>query len=164
MRFRSGLRLFQAGTRGSRAEHLGAKDVPAGVEPAPVLVDPRLIDLVGRVGRAGGEVQEERLLRVQPFLPIDVGDRLIDKLCVQMSAVRLYVRIVLHQVRLVLIRRPAQKSEEMLKALPRRPPVEGAKVGHLLVRGQVPLAERVGAVARIAQVFGDRAVLRLHEA
>ena len=49
-------------------ERLLAQLIPAQVEVAPVFCDPFLRDLMRRMGRAGREIDKERLIRCQRLL------------------------------------------------------------------------------------------------
>ena len=67
-------------------DRLLAQPVPALVEPAAVPVGPLLGDVVGGVGGAGGEVDEERLVAHQGLLLADPGDGLVGHVLHQVVA------------------------------------------------------------------------------
>ena len=140
-------------------QRLLADLVPARVELALPLVDPVLRRMVRRVGGAGGEVDERRLVRRQRLLVLDPGARLLGH--VGHEVVVRVVRQFDHGGAVVQVGRPlvglaAEEAVELVEALPGRPAVEGPGHAGFPGRGLVPLAERGGGVAVQAQHLGQR--------
>ena len=140
-------------------EGLLAQPVPALVERALVLVGPLLGHVVRGVAAAGREVGEERLVGVlgpHAVQPLDgpvghgVGEvvRIVLVVVLRRGADDL---LVLGQARVPLARAAAEDAVEVVEAPAVGPPVERTRRALLTVRGQMPLAERRGAVAVVAQ-------------
>ena len=145
-------------------EHLLAVGVPAVVELALVLVGPFLGHLVRRVVGAGGEVQEERLVRRDLLEVGDELDGLVGQIDGQVIALlgrlrRLDLVVVVDQVGIVLVGVAAEEAVVALEAAAERPAVVGAGRADLLGRGQVPLADAERVVAMRQQHLGQEAVL-----
>ncbi len=130
--------------------------VPAGVEAAPVALDPRGRGLVGRVAGPGAEVEEERLVHVdRPQVP-DPLDGVVHQVLGEVVALlgrgrRRHLVVVRHQGRHELVGLPLQEPVEALEA-----PAEGpaaARGGQVAVvlGGEVPLAQGEGGPAALLQ-------------
>ena len=140
-------------------EDLLAQTVPALVELALVLIRPLGRHVVRGVAAPGGEVHEERLAGVLPPDAVQPLDGLIGHGIGQVIRVLLVVEarrgaddlLVLGQARVPLPRIPAQEAVEIVKTPPVRPPPERPGRALLAVGGQVPLAERRGAVPVLRQ-------------
>ena len=133
-------------------EHLLAVGVPAVVELAGVPVGPLLRHVVRRVGRPEAQMQVERLVGVDLAEVGDELDRLVDQVLREVVALlgrprRLDRVVVVDEVGVPLARVPAEEAVEALEAAPERPAVVRAGRRLLVARGQVPLADHVGAVA-----------------
>ena len=150
-----------------------AQRVPAVVELARVLVGPLLGDVVRRVGGAGREVDEERLVGHQRLLLADPLDRLVGHVAHEVvalfgRALGLDRRRALVQRRVVLVRLAADEAVEVLEAAAGRPVVERAQRARLPDRHLVALAELGGRVPveledlrqRSARVRAHRVVAR----
>ena len=98
-------------------------------------------------------VEKERLIRSGFLLPVDIEDRLVCDLVAQVTAIGSYVRLILYQIRLVLVRLRAQESEEVIEALSGWPTIEGTGIGRFFVRCDSILADRKGVVAVVALDF-----------
>ena len=124
-----------------------------------VLVGPLRGDVVRRVAAPGGEVGEERLARVLAADPVQPLDGLVGHGVRQVVRVLLVVvarrgaddLLVLGQAGVPLARAAAEEAVEVVEAPAVRPAVERPGGALLAVRGQVPLPERGGAVAVVAQ-------------
>ena len=133
-------------------ECLLAQLVPALVELALVLVDPFLRDVVGRVCRAGCEVDEEGLVGGEGFLLGDPGHRLVGH--VLYEVVTLFGRFLgldgnraFIERRIPLVRLAADEAVEILEAAAARGPgVERTGGARLPDRHFVALAELRGGV------------------
>ena len=133
--------------------------VPPLVEPAFVLRDPLLRDVVRCVRRAGGEVHEERPVRRQRLLVLHPGDGLVRHVSHEVV-----VRVLreLHPVHAVVEkRRPligltAHESVELVEPGPVRPTAGRAGGADLPGCRLVVLAEEARAVAVQAQHLGER--------
>ncbi len=140
-------------------EHLLTHAIPALVEPTLVLLGPAVRDVVRRVAAPGREVDEERLGRVLRPYPVQPLDRLVGHRVGQVVRVVVVVEarrgpddlLVLGQARVPLAGATAQEPVEVVEAPAVRPPVQRPRRSLLAVRGQVPLAERGGAVAVVPQ-------------
>ena len=142
-------------------QRLLAELVPATVELALVLVRPLLRHVMRRVGRAGGEVHEERLVRHQRLLLAHPRNRAIREIFGERVAFlrrlrRLDGRGALVQARVVLVRLTADEAVEMLEAGAGRPLVERTHRGHLPVRHLMTLTELRGGIAVQLQDLGER--------
>ena len=136
-----------------RAKRLFAQLVPALVELALVLVGPLLGHVVRRVGRAGREVDEERLVGCQRLLLRDPGHRLVGHVLHEVVALfgrllRLDRRGAFVQRRVPLVRLAADEAVEVLEAAAARGPgVERSDRARLPHRHFVALAELRRGVA-----------------
>jgi hypothetical protein len=150
-------------------EHLLAVGVPAGVEHTFVLVGPFLRHLVRRMHGAGAEVHEERLVGRhllgvgdhRPGLLHQVGREVIALLG---RLLRLDLRVVAHELGVVLVRVAAEEAVVALEAATERPAVVRPRGRRCLGRRQVPLAEGVRVVAVLEQDLGQHPVLERHVA
>ena len=139
--------------------------IPAGVEPAGVAIGPLLRHVVGCVGGAGGEVDEERLVRHQRLLLSDPVDRPVGHVLGEV-VVTVGCRVGLDRHRVAVDgRRPlvglgADEAVEVLEPTTAgRPGVErshraGLPDGHL-----VALAELGGRVAVQLQRLRQRCLV-----
>ena len=84
-------------------ENLFTVRVPALVEFALVLIAPVSVYLVRSVRGAGRVVEEERLIRRRLLLAVDIKYRFVSDLVTQVPAIRTDMRLILHEVRLVLV-------------------------------------------------------------
>ncbi len=137
-----------------------APRIPAHVEAPGVLLDPLGRRLVRRVARAGAEVEEERLLGVDGPQVVDALDRVVGEVLGEVVAVLVGAGwldevVVVHEVGCELVGLAVEEAVEALEAAPERPPRPGAGEMRVLVGGQVPLADRVGRVALVAQDLGE---------
>ena len=138
-----------------------ALGVPAGVEPAGVLVAPLRRDVERRVRGAERDVGEERPLGRDRLLVLDPGDRVVDEVLGEVVAVlREPVGLdgvaALVELRVPVVHLRAHEAVEEVEALTHRPPRERARRAHLHRRGLVPLADRRRAVAVAAEDLRDR--------
>ena len=128
-------------------ERLLTEPIPAGVEPAPVLLDPLLGHVVGSVRRPGRVVHEERLVGHERLLLAHPTDRLVGHVLGEVVAlVRRLGGIdrnrALVERREVLIGLAADEAVEVLEAAAtRRPRVERPERAGLPDRHLVALAE-----------------------
>ena len=134
--------------------------VPAGVEPAGVLVPPLRRDVERRVRGAEREVGEERPVGGDRLLVLDPGDRVVDQVLGEVVAVlREPVGLdgvaALVELRVPVVHLGAHEAVEEVEALTHRPPRERARGAHLHRRGLVPLADRRRAVAVAAEDLRD---------
>ena len=142
-------------------EDLLAQRVPAGVEAARVPVAPLLRGVVRGVGRAGGEVQEDRAVGLQRVLAADPVHALVGEVLGQVVALLggaggLDRGGALVQGGVVLVGLPADEAVEVLEAAAGRPPVERAGRAGLPHRHLVALADLRGGVAVEPQRLGQR--------
>ena len=165
----------QLGVRGDDAEFLlpGEHQLPVGVPAlvklARVPVRPFLRHVVRRVRGAEAQIHIERLGRVDL---LDVGNelhRLLDQVLAEVvtllrGARRLYLVVVVHQVRIPLAGVAAQEPVEALEAAAERPPVERACARLLVARRQVILPDHERAVAVLDEHLGQEAVLERDDA
>ena len=108
-----------------------AVGVPAAIEFALVFVGPFLRHVVGRMHGAGAEVHEEgfvgrHLLGVgdhRPGLRHQIGGEVVALL---RRGRRFHLAVVLHQLRVVLVRVAAEEAVEALEAPAQGPAVVGA--------------------------------------
>ena len=139
-----------------------AQPVPALVELALVLVGPLLGHVVGGMGRAGREVDEERLVAHQRLLLLDPLDGPVGH--VLHEVVALFGRLggldrdgAVVERRVVLVGLPADEPEEVLEpAAAGGPGVERAHRAGLPHRDLVALAELGRRVAVELQRLGQR--------
>ena len=135
-------------------EGLLAVGVPALVEAALVPVAPLRRDVVRRVRAARRVVDEPRLVGLLRAHAVQPLDRLVGHRVGQVEVLLLRRpdrRLVLGDHRVVLARLAAQEAPEVVEPEPVGPAVERARRTLLMVRRQVPLAERRGAVAVLLQ-------------
>ena len=159
--------LGELGVRRDDAERLLplegplAVDVPAVVELALVLVGPLLRDVVRGVGRAGGVVDEPRLVGVLRAHRVQPLDRLVGDVVGEVVELAVLAlghaegRVVLRDDRVVLPGGAGEEAPPVVEAPAGRPVVERARRAHLVPRGHVPLAEPAGDVAVLAQDPGQ---------
>ena len=155
----------QLGVRGDHAQLLLPREgllpqpVPPLVELALVLVRPGLRHVMRGVAAAGGEVDEERLLRVLGPHAVQPLDRLVGHRVRQVVGVLLVVELrrrpddllVLRQARVPLAGPAAEEAVEVVEPPAVRPAVQRPGRALLPVGRQVPLAERRGAVPVVPQ-------------
>ena len=144
-----------------RAKISLAQAVPAVVELAAVLLRPLRRDVVGGVGGARGEVDEERLVRHQRLLLADpadgaVGHVLGEVVALLGGAVGFDRHRVLVDRRGPLVRLGADEPVEVLEPGPRRPLPERPHRARLPRRHLVALAELRRRVAVQLQRLGQR--------
>ena len=143
-------------------ERLLAQDVPAGVEPARVLVGPLERNVVRRVRRPGGEVREERTIGHQRLLLADPADGVIGEVLGEVVSLlgggrRFDRRRSRVERRFVLVVLAADEAVERLEAASGgRPRVERTHRRRLPDRHLVTLAELRGRVAVELQRHGQR--------
>ena len=122
------------------------------------------------VAAPGGEVSEERLAGVLPPDPVQPLDGLVGHGIGQVIRVFLVVEavrgtddlLVLGQARIPLPRVPAQEAVEVVEAPAVRPPPERPGRALLAIGGQMPLAERRGAVPVLRQDPRPRCAIPRH--
>ena len=148
-----------------------AQLVPALIELAFVLVGPLLRHMVGRVRRAGREVDEERLIGSKTLLLPDPGNRLVGHVVHEMVAflgrlLRLHRRGSLVERRVPLIGLAADESVEVLEAPAAGGPcVERPGRARLPDRHFVALAElRCGVAIEFQRPCQRRHGVRQHRA
>ncbi len=115
------------------------------------------------VHRAGAEVHEERLVGRDLLGVRDEPDGVIHQVRRQViSLLRGFGRfdgvVVIHEVRIVLVRVATQEAIEALEAACQGPAVIGPGGRGLVGRREVPLADRVGAVAVLQQHLREEPV------
>ena len=133
--------------------------VPPLVELALVLIRPGLRHVMGGVAAPGGEIDEERLVRVLGPHPVQPLDRLAGHRVRKVVGVLLVVvlrrraddLLVLRQARIPLAGPAAQEAVEVVETPAGRPPVQRPGRALLPVGGQVPLTERRRAVPVVPQ-------------
>src|SRR5208282_4747126 len=86
-------------------------------------------------------------------LTIDIKDGFIGDLSAQMTAIRMDVSLIFHEIRLVLVSLRTQESEEMIKAFSRWPMIKRASIGRFFVGGHAILANRESVVAVVTKNF-----------
>ncbi len=134
-------------------ERLLSHHVPALVELAAVLVRPLARHVVRRVAAAGRDVGEPRRLRLLGADLVKPVDRLVGEVVLEvvvLAVLRLGHTddlVVLGDQRVVLPCLTAEEAPEVIEAEPGRPAVERPGEALLVVRGQMPLAERPGQIA-----------------
>ena len=116
---------------------------------------------VGRhaVGDDGHAIHQHPLHADRQLLGGTEG-RLVGDLLVQVPAIGLYVGLVFHQIGLVLIGLRAEKAEEVIEALTRRPMIERAGIGRLFIWRDAKLSDCEGVVAPAAEDLGNCSVFR----
>jgi len=62
------------------------------------------------------------------FLPVDIENRFVGDLIAQVASIRADVRLILNEVRLVLIGLRPDEAEEMVESFARWPVIERAKI------------------------------------
>ena len=144
-----------------RARVSSRNGVPAGVEPALVLVAPLGGHVVRGVGGPGREVHEERLVGHQRLLLVDPGDRLVGQVLGEVVALLRRLRRLdrgdpVVEGRVPLVGLGADEAVEVLEAAAGRPLVERAHRARLPDRHLVALPELGGAVAVQLQDLGER--------
>ena len=135
--------------------------IPALVELALELVDPFLGRVQRRMGGAGREIDEERLVGRDGFLAVDPGDGVVGDVFGQVIALfrlfrRLDRRLVAEELRLPLAGLAAVESVPIFKALAGRPTRERPDRRGLPVGRIVPFAPGRRAVAVFLQHLGHR--------
>ena len=138
--------------------------VPAGVEVAAVPLDPVRRRVVGGVAGARAEIEEERLVGVGGLQVGDELDRAVGDVRAEVVAVlprprRRHAMAVVHERGRELVRLAAEEAVEAVEAAPQRPPGPRRAEVALVVRREVPLADRVRAVAERPEHLGEKAVL-----
>ena len=180
MRRESASRSSHAGTSGSRSdsrawlghdagghlpvEHLGAVGVPSLVEAPAVGLHPLGLDVVGRVARTGGVVQEERLVGRGHVRVLDHLDGVVGEVGVEVVALLgrgrgCDRRVVLHEVGEPLARVAPHEPVVPLEAPTERPGAVRAGARRLGRRAEVPLADGERVVARVAQDGGQEGLV-----
>jgi hypothetical protein len=165
-----GVERRQLGPRGDEphleltSEHLLAVLLVAHVELALVLVGPLLGHVVRGVGATGREVHHPRLVGIRRLSVADVLQRLVGDVLGEVVAVLglgglLDRLVVLDEQRVPLVRLSAQEAVEALEAATERPLLPRAGGVVVVVRREVPLAERVRAVAVVDEDLRDHRVL-----
>ena len=135
-----------------------AQNVPPVVESTAVLVDVRLGRLVRVVHGAGGEIHEERRVRVNGFEVADEPDGVVHQVLGEVVALfrglrRVDRMVVVGQLRVELIGRARQEPVEPVETPVQGPFVVGTG-GRVVFGGvEVPLAEGEGGKALLAQHF-----------
>ncbi len=138
--------------------------VPAGVEVAAVPLDPVRRRVMGRVAGARAEIEKERLVRIGGLqvgdeLDRPVGDVLAEVVAVLPRPRRRHPVAVVHERGRELVRLAAEEAVETIEAASQRPPFARRAEVALVIRRQMPLADRVRAVAERSEHFGKEAVL-----
>ena len=140
-------------------ERFLAEFVPALVELAFPFGDPVGGHVVGGVGGAGGEVDEERLVGRHGLLELQPGDGLVGHV-----GHEVVVRVIgefdrgdaVEQIGCPLVGLAADEAVELVEALAGGPAVVGTGDAGFPGGGLVPFAEGGGGVAVEAEHFGDR--------
>ena len=135
--------------------------VPAGVEPAGVLLPPLRRDVERRMRRAQSDIGEERALGRDRLLVLHPGDRVVDQVLGEVVAVlREPVRLdgvaALVELRVPVVHLCGHEPVEEVEALTHRPARERARRAHFHRRGLVPLADCRRAVAVATEDLRDR--------
>ena len=150
-------------------EPLFAHLVPALVELAAVTIDVLLRGLMGRMGRAQREIEEEGLIGIDGLVVAQKALRVIDDVFGEVIAVFrrpgwLDQVVVVDEIGVELIGLAGEEAVEPVKAALQRPVGEGPGGGALLGGTEVPLADRERGVVLVAQhlrhrrgVLADRA-------
>ena len=138
-----------------------ADGVPAGIEPALVLVEKRLRRLVRRVHGAEREIHEEGFRRRERYVVGQELHRVIDEVFVERIALLRRLRrrdmlVVAGQARPELVGQRLEEAVVFLEAASQRPVVEWTDGRKLVGRGEVPLADRVGGIALLPEHIGNR--------
>ena len=126
------------------------------VEAPAVGLDPLRLDVVGRVARAGGVVEEERLVgrghvRVRDHLDGVVGQVGVEVVALLGRGRGRDRRVVLHEVGEPLARVAAHEAVVPLEAPAERPGAVRPGLDRLAGRAEVPLADGERVVARVAR-------------
>ena len=143
-------------------EDLRPQRIPPGVEAAPVAVDPVVRCLVRRVGRAGREVHEERLVGQQRLLLAHPGDGVVGHVLREVVALlgaapRFHRRRALIDRRVPLVGLAADEAVEVLEApTARGPRVERPHRARLVHRHLMALAELRRRIAVQLERLGQR--------
>ena len=142
-------------------EGLFAQLVPTLVELALVLVHPFLGNVMGRVGGAGGEIEEERLVGSHRIVLVQPFDGVVGQIDGQVIArARLARGLHRHRVAikpgLPLAVGTALETVKIFEAQRRRPMVEGTDRVDFPAWGVVPLAESRSGIAVVLQDLGHR--------
>ena len=143
--------------------------VPAVVELSLVFVGPLLGHLMRRVVCAGGEIQEERLVRRHLLGVPNELDRLVDEVFGQMVALlrrlrRLDLVVVIDQIGIVLVSVAAEETVVTLEAASQRPAIVRSRRAGLFGGSQVPFAHRVRVVPVHQEDFGEESILKRDDA
>ena len=138
--------------------------VPTGVEASGVGVAPLGGHMVGSVARTQAEPDQERSVGLVAAQLAHPGDRLVGQILTQVVALvgragRVDVGVVADQLRRPMVGVAAEEPVVALEALAQRPVLERTRRGALVAWGEVPLADREGGVALVAQDLGERAGL-----
>src|SRR5262249_27353903 len=115
-----------------------------------VFVAPFLRHLMRRMRRSGREIEEERFVRRLRFLTPNPIDRMLDHRVVEIEILvcrHADDRVVLSQHRIELAGFASEKTPEIIEAERIGPAIERPGWPLLVVRCQVPLADRSGVVA-----------------
>jgi len=108
---------------------------------------------------AGGEIGEKRLFRIQRFRALDPVDGAVGKVGGEMVVfvIRWAVdeRIILDEMRIILMRLATDEAVEIIEAHGVRPMVERTLRARFDIRRVVPFAEHRGVIAVQAQHLGD---------
>ena len=112
--------------------------------------------MVWRVTGLGCQVQEERLVRVDDLRIADEPDRMVGQVPGQVIAIlrrarRVHRMVVVDQVGVPRTRFTAEIAVEALEATTQRPAALERGHAGLFPRGQMPLADAVGAVPVLGQ-------------
>jgi hypothetical protein len=107
---------------------------------------------MGRVARAGGEVREERLVGVDLLCVADELDGALGEVLGEVVALvrrgwGFCLVIVVDEARRVLVGVAAEEAVEPLEATTQRPLIVRTRRARRLGRREVPLSQRVRAVA-----------------
>ncbi len=136
-----------------------AGDVPALVVAAPVLLQVRRRRLVGGVGGAEGQVEEEGPIGTDRLGVVDEPDGVVDEVLGEVVALLRGGRgldhvVVVDELGVELVGLALHEAVEAVEAPLARPLVVGAGGGGVLHGAEVPLADREGRVALVAEHLG----------
>jgi len=144
-------------------EGLFAVDVPAHVELAFELGDVGLGGLQGRVGRAGGHVEEDGFIGREAFLLKDPGAGVVGEVFgegVVGGAAGRWVEAdglgAFDELRVPLVGFAVEEAVVVVAALVGGPVVEGAGLRGFGVGDEVPLADAGGGVAVVGEDLGEQ--------